>query len=72
MQTTASPQRLTNLQVELLNTFAYDLSEEELKDLKKVLVKFFAERIRQHTAQIWQEKGYTAQTMHDWLNEEKQ
>lgn len=72
MSTPASPQRLTNVQVELLNTFAYELPEEELKDLKKVLVKFFAQRIRQHTAELWQEKGYTAQTMHDWLNDENQ
>lgn len=65
-------QKLTNVQVELLNTFAYELPEEELKDLKKVLVGFFAKRIRQQTSQIWKEKGYTSETMKDWLNDENQ
>lgn len=64
--------KLTNVQVELLNTFAYELPEEELKDLKKVLVSFFAKRIRQQTNQIWEEKGYTSETMKDWLNDENQ
>ncbi len=64
--------KLTNVQVELLNTFAYELPEEELKDLKKVLVGFFAKRIRQQTSQIWEEKGYTSETMKDWLNDENQ
>lgn len=63
--------KLTNVQVEL-NTFAYELPEEELKDLKKVLVGFFAKRIRQQTNQIWEEKGYTSETMKDWLNDENQ
>lgn len=65
-------QKLTNVQVELLNTFAYELPEEELKDLKKVLVGFFAKRIRQQTSQIWEEKEYTPETMKDWLNDENQ
>lgn len=64
--------KLTNVQVELLNTFAYELPEEELKDLKKVLLGFFAKRIRQQTSQIWEEKGYTSETMKDWLNDENQ
>lgn len=64
--------KLTNVQVELLNTFAYELPEEELKDLKKILVGFFAKRIRQQTSQIWEEKGYTSETMKDWLNDENQ
>ncbi|MEZ4901956.1 MAG: hypothetical protein R2822_09450 [Spirosomataceae bacterium] len=65
-------QKLTNVQLELINTFAYELPEEELKDLKGVLMQFFAKRVRQKTTKIWQEKNYTAQTMHDWLNDENQ
>mgnify|MGYP006934651306 CR=1 FL=1 len=64
--------KLTNVQLELLNTFAYDLPEEELKDLKSVLVRFFAERIRLKTSDVWNQKGYTAETMQAWLNDENQ
>ena len=64
--------KLTNTQLEILKVFAYESQEEDLQDLKKVLIKFFADRVRKRTAQIWQEKGYTDETMQDWLNDEKQ
>ena len=63
---------LTNMQLELLKLYAYDLKEEEMQELKKVLAAFFAERIRQRTGKIWQERGYTQETMQQWLNDEKQ
>ena len=63
---------LTNVQIELLNTFAYQLPDEELSELKQVLTHFFAQRIRKRTDKIWQEKGYTQETMNSWLNEENQ
>ena len=66
------PQGLTNTQLELLKIFSYDLPEEELKDLKKVLINFFAQRIRKRTSQIWEERNYSSETMKDWLNEEGQ
>jgi hypothetical protein len=69
---TITSNKLTNTPLEILKTFAYEIQEEELQDLKKVLVKFFADRIRSKTGRIWQEKGYTNQTMQDWLNDEKQ
>ncbi len=64
------PQSLSNTQLELLKIFSYDLPEEELKDLKKVLINFFAQRIRKRTSQIWEERQYTSETMNKWLNEE--
>lgn len=63
---------LTNVQLELLKLYAYDLNEEEMQELKKVLAAFFAERIRQRTGEIWQERGYTQETMQQWLNDENQ
>lgn len=66
------PPSMSNIQLELLKMFAYDLPEEELQELKQTLVKFFAQRIRKRTDSIWQERGYTQQTMVDWLNDEGQ
>lgn len=64
--------KLTNVQLELLKTFSYELPEEEIRELKKVLVKFFADRVRKKTSTIWQEKGYSNQTMQEWLEDENQ
>ncbi|NJN33219.1 MAG: hypothetical protein HC817_02180 [Saprospiraceae bacterium] len=66
------PQSLTNTQLTLLKMFAYQLPEEELEEMKAVLARFFAQRIRKRTAQIWEERQYSNDTMQTWLNEEGQ
>ena len=43
-----------------------------MQELQKVLADFFAERIRKRTAKLWQDRGYTNETMNEWLNDEKQ
>jgi len=63
---------LTNLQLELLKLFSYQLPDEELIEIKKLLSKFFAERLKKGTSQIWKEKGYTQEDMDKWLNDENQ
>lgn len=66
------PQSLTNTQLALLKMFAYELPEEELAEMKAVLVRFFAQRIRKRTSDIWEERHYSNETMQTWLNEDKQ
>lgn len=61
---------LTNVQLELLKLYAYDLPEEEMQELKKMLASFFAERIRRRTGKLWREHGYTQEIMKQWLNDE--
>ena len=63
---------LTNLQLELLKVFSYQLPEEELLEMKYLLSNFFAERLRKGASKIWKEKGYTQNDMDKWLNDEKQ
>ncbi len=60
------------MQLELLKLYAYHLPEEELQELKKILAAFFADRIRNRTGKLWQERGYTQETMQQWLNDENQ
>lgn len=72
MSATQPSPPLTNVQLELLKLYAYDLPEEEMQELKKILTSFFAERIRRRTGKIWQERGYTQETMQQWLNDENQ
>ena len=51
-------QPLTNVQLELLKTFAHDLSEEELLQLQELLANFFAEKAIEAANQTWDEKGW--------------
>ena len=68
MEQVAKP--LTNLQLELLKVFSYELSEEELLDIRALLVKHFSTQMKKRATGIWQEKGYSQQDMINWLNDE--
>jgi hypothetical protein len=61
-------QPLTNVQLELLKAFSHDLSEQELVELKKVLAKFFAQRLIQEADKVWIEKKWTDQEVDQLLN----
>jgi len=65
-------QPLTNLQIELLKVFQYTTKEEDLLEIKRMLVAFFAKKVYDEMDTLWGEKGWTNETMDQWLNEEKQ
>lgn len=59
----------TNLQAELLRLFATELPDEHLRELKKIIAQFLLEKARDKADQIWDERGYTQQTIERLLNE---
>jgi len=61
--------RLTNLQVELLRMFQYDLPENQLLDIKNMLAKYFAETARNEMDKLWGNAGWSDETMQEWANE---
>jgi hypothetical protein len=62
------PQPLTNVQLELLKTFAHDLSEEELLQLRELLAAFFAQKAIDAANRAWDEKGWTNEDVDRLLN----
>ena len=64
--------KLTNLQQELLKVFSRNIPEDELKDIKKMLVKYFADKATKAANKVWDERGYTNDTMDEWLNDPNQ
>ncbi|MFN4253830.1 MAG: hypothetical protein ACK4Q5_02350 [Saprospiraceae bacterium] len=52
--------RFNNAQLEIMQLFAADdLREPELRALKKILLRFKAERLMDEADKIWDEKGWT-------------
>jgi len=47
---------LSNTQLELLKTFSHELSEADLKELRKRLASFFAEKLIQKADKYWDSK----------------
>ncbi len=64
-----STNRLTNLQLELLKLFNYNLSQSQLQEVKELLSRYFADKATNEMDKIWEAKGLTNETMDSWLNE---
>jgi len=54
----AKSQPLTNLQLEILKTFSHQLSDEDLKALRKLIADFFAERAISEANKVWDEEKW--------------
>ena len=57
---------LNEVQVSLLKMTEH-LSEQELVALKKLLIAFKAQRLAMLADQVWEEKGWTQETMDEFL-----
>ena len=68
MEIQASP-KLTPLQLELLKIYSFKPTEEELKQVKELLARFFAHRFTDHVAHAAEAHGITDDDLDRWLNE---
>ncbi len=61
--------QLSNLQIELLKLFNYNLQEKQLKDIKKLLSTYFAQNITNEIDDLWDERKWDDKTIESWKNE---
>ncbi|MBK6948413.1 MAG: hypothetical protein IPH16_10450 [Haliscomenobacter sp.] len=54
---------------ELLKLFAYDLSDAQLLEIKALLANYFAEKASDRMDALWEERGWTPETMEAWGKE---
>ena len=66
MQNLSQP--LSNVQLELLKVFSYNLENKELQELKDVLVNFFAQRAIQLADNVWEKNNWTDEDVDRMLN----
>ncbi|MGB3778152.1 MAG: hypothetical protein WA960_07310 [Tunicatimonas sp.] len=52
-------QPLSNVQLEILNAFSHQLSDEELLKFKDTIAQYFADRAVRAADRAWDEKGWT-------------
>jgi hypothetical protein len=62
---------LSNIQQELLKLYSSDIGEADLLHIKRYLASYFASKSIQEADKIWDEKGYSNDTMNQWLNEDQ-
>lgn len=63
------PQKLTNLQLELLKIFSYQLNQQQLIEIKNLLAHYFADQATQEMDKLWEENNWDNNTMTNWANE---
>ena len=61
---------LSNIQLEILTLYSTNLSLKDLKEIKLIIAKFYADRAIQEADKIWDNKNLTNQDMEKWIIEE--
>ena len=60
---------LSNLQIELLKLFNYNLQEKQLIEIKNLLSSYFAQNITKDIDELWDKKKWDDKTIDNWKNE---
>ena len=61
--------KLTNVQIELLKLFQYNLSEKQLAEIKNLLAKYFAKTATAEMDKLWEENNWNNDMMKEWASE---
>jgi len=61
--------KLSNLQLELLKVFSFDLEEKQIIEIRDLLAKYFAEKATEEMDRLWDERGWSEQTIEEWSKE---
>nr|WP_295921027.1 hypothetical protein [uncultured Dyadobacter sp.] len=64
-----APTRLSNLQSELLKLYAYNVSDDQLRDIRKMLADYFARKIDAEMDRLWESNAWDEQTIESWKSE---
>ncbi len=64
--------KLSPLQLELLKIYSFQPTEEELRELKNLLAKFFAHRFTEKAAKAAKANNITDEDLDKWLEEDAQ
>jgi len=62
-------QKLSSLQLELLNIYSFQPKEEDLLAIKQLMAKYFSGKLQQNIQQAIDEKNITEDDMTAWINE---
>ena len=60
---------LTNLQLELLKVFSYNLSDQQMAEIKALLSQYFAKKATKEMDQLWEDQDWSDETMEKWSKE---
>lgn len=62
-QTTAT--KLNPVQLHLMELFSRPMTEQELLDIKELLLQYYAQKADEELDKIWEKKGYTPESFRE-------
>ncbi len=60
---------LNNTQLEILNLFSHNQNEEDLQEIKSLLVIYLADKVTREADKAFDANGYTIDIFEKWQNE---
>ena len=60
---------LSNIQLELLQLYSFNIPDDDLLNIKRFLADYFTAKAIDEADRIWEMRGYNNGTMDKWLNE---
>lgn len=64
-------QNLNSSQLEILKLFSRDLDENDLKEIKRMIVKYLSKKISKLSDEVWENKNWTNDDMEKMLISEE-
>ena len=69
MSSVQMPQKLSNLQLELLKIYSFDIDNQQLLEIKSILSKYFAEKVSKSMDALFEEKSWGKDKIQEWYEE---
>ncbi len=61
--------RLTNLQLELLKIFSFDISEDQINDIRSLLAHYFADKVTEDMDNLFKSNDWGNEKIEEWAQE---
>jgi len=59
---------LSNMQLELLKLFSRDIEDNDVVEIRKLIVKYLSQKLATSGNKVWEEKNWTKEDMDKLLN----
>lgn len=63
------PSGLNDIQLEILKLFRHDQSEEDLKEIKSLLIAYLSDKVTREADKAFDSKGYPVSVFEEWKKE---
>lgn len=54
---------------EVNKIFSVQLEEKQLHEIRAILARYFADKVTEEMDRLWNDRGWTQETMREWANE---